>query len=104
MSRPLVALAVALLAAPAASPQEPKPDAEGIEFFEKKIRPLFTERCHECHSATAKKLKGNFKLDSRAGALKGGDLGACIVPGDPDKSLLIKAVRWVDEDLKMPPK
>jgi mono/diheme cytochrome c family protein len=105
MSRTLVAWAVSLLAAPGAAPQEPpKVDAEGVEFFEKRIRPLFTERCHECHSATAKKLKGNLKLDSRAGALKGGDLGACIVPGDPEKSLLIKAVRWVDEDLKMPPK
>jgi mono/diheme cytochrome c family protein len=79
-------------------------DAEGVEFFEKKIRPILVERCYECHSAEAKKLKGNLRLDSRAAMVKGGDLGPPIVSGDPEKSLLVKAIRWVDEDLKMPPK
>ena len=86
----------------AAAPAEPS--REGAEFFEKKIRPLLVERCYECHSAESKKLKGNFRLDSRQGLLKGGDSGPAIVPGAPEKSLLIKAVRYTDEDLQMPPK
>jgi hypothetical protein len=75
-----------------------------LEFFEKKIRPILTDRCFSCHSARAEKLKGGLYLDSRQGALKGGDSGPSIVAGDPKKSLLLKAVRWVDDDLKMPPK
>src|SRR5687768_535932 len=84
-------------AAPASTP-------EGIEFFEKKVRPILAESCYECHSATSKKLKGGLLLDTRAGVLKGGDSGPAIVPGEPEKSLLIKAVRYTDPDLQMPPK
>jgi hypothetical protein len=76
----------------------------GIEFFETKIRPLLVERCYECHSARAEKLKGGLLLDSKEGVLKGGDSGPVIVPGNPEKSLLIKAVRYTSEDLQMPPK
>src|SRR5687768_16178366 len=84
-------------AAPASTP-------EGIEFFEKKVRPVLAESCYECHSATSKKLKGGLLLDARDSVLKGGDNGPAIVPGDPEKSLLIKAVRYTDPDLQMPPK
>src|ERR1051325_11864915 len=80
------------------------PDSAGIEFFEKKIRPIFVEHCYECHSADAKKVKGGLLLDTRDSTLKGGDNGPAIVPGNPDKSLMIKAVRYTDEDLQMPPK
>src|SRR5882672_4423258 len=76
---------------------------EGSEFFEKKIRPVMVDRCYECHSVTAKKVKGKFKLDTKEDFEKGGDTGV-VVPGDPEKSLLIKAVRYKDEDLAMPPK
>jgi len=79
-------------------------DSAGIEFFEKKVRPVLADTCYECHSATAKKIKGGLVLDTREGMLKGGDSGASIVPGDPEKSLLIKAVRYTDENLQMPPK
>jgi hypothetical protein len=78
-------------------------DPAGEEFFEKSIRPLFIEHCHECHSASSKKLKGGLKLDTREEVLKGGDSGPALVPGDPDKSLIIKAVRWSDPDMEMPP-
>ncbi len=77
---------------------------QGVEFFEKKVRPLLVERCYECHSAGSKKLKGSLFLDSHEGMIKGGDTAAAVVPGDLAKSLLIKAVRWADKDLKMPPK
>ena len=75
----------------------------GIEFFEKKVRPILTERCLECHS-DAKKVKGGLHLDSREGWVKGGDTGPALVPGKPEESLLMTAVRWKDHDLEMPPK
>jgi hypothetical protein len=76
----------------------------GIEFFEKRVRPLLVKRCYECHSASAKKLKAGLYLDSKAGWSKGGDSGTAIVPGKPEDSLLIRAVRWTDPDTRMPPK
>jgi cytochrome c553 len=79
-------------------------DPQGLEFFEKRIRPVLTERCASCHSAEAAKLKGSLYLDSREGMLKGGDTGPALVPGNPAKSLMMKALRWTDDDLKMPPK
>ncbi len=76
---------------------------EGIDFFEKKVRPLLAERCLDCHSAE-KKVKGGLRLDTREGWATGGDSGAAIVPGDPDKSLFITAIRYTDRDLQMPEK
>jgi hypothetical protein len=93
--------ALALLFPLAGAAAEPSPSQ--IEFFEKKIRPLLVERCHGCHSAKAKKLKGELSLDSREALFKGGASGPVVVPGRPDKSLLIKAVRYGDEELRMPP-
>ena len=78
--------------------------ADDFEFFEKNIRPVLVENCYKCHSATSEKLKGGLLLDTKDGLLKGGDTGPAIVPGQPDKSLLIKAVRYTDKDLQMPPK
>src|SRR5437868_14592401 len=79
------------------------PDPAGVEFFEKRVRPLLVRHCYECHSSEAKKVKGGLLLDSRAAVLKGGRSGPVLVPGKPDQSLLIKAVRYHDEDLRMPP-
>jgi hypothetical protein len=81
----------------------PKLTAAETEFFESKIRPVFVENCYKCHSAGAEKIKGGLLLDTREGVLKGGDTGPVIVPGNPDKSLLITAVRYKDKDLQMPP-
>ncbi len=78
--------------------------ADHEAFFEKKIRPLLVDHCYECHSATAKKLKGGLMLDSRAGVFKGGDTGPVISPGQPEASLLIQSIRHTDPDLAMPPK
>ena len=79
-------------------------NSAGLDFFEKRIRPVLAERCFECHSAEAKKLKGGLRLDFRDGVLRGGDTGPAIVAGNPESSLLIKAVRYKDADLEMPPK
>jgi hypothetical protein len=78
-------------------------DLEAIEFFEKAIRPVLAERCSECHGAQARKPKGGLVLETRAGMLKGGDSGPAIVPGDPDSSLLVQAIRYNHEALRMPP-
>jgi len=87
-----------------ALPPKAAADENGTEFFEKHIRPLLVERCYECHSAKAKKLKGGLRLDTREGLSAGGDSGAAVVPGNPEESLLIKSVRRLDKDLSMPPK
>ncbi|NOS68485.1 MAG: DUF1553 domain-containing protein [Verrucomicrobia bacterium] len=92
--------------ADAADTTDPQPELsrEAQEFFQQQIRPILAESCYQCHSAEAKKLKGGLRLDFRDGVLRGGDTGPAIVPGEPEKSLLIKAVRYADKDLQMPPK
>ena len=78
--------------------------AADLEFFEKKIRPVLAEHCYKCHSADAKKLKGDLMLDHRDGVFKGGDTGPAIVSGKPDQSLLIEAIEYDNVDLEMPPR
>jgi len=75
-----------------------------FDFFEKEIRPLLHKHCYKCHSTEAEKLKGGLLLDSRRGWATGGDSGPAIVPGDPEGSLLLRAVSYEDDDLQMPPK
>lgn len=76
-------------------------DAAGVEFFEKKVRPLLVARCQGCHGA--EKQKGNLRLDSREAVLKGGDTAPAVVPHKPDESLLVDAIRY-GETYQMPPK
>jgi cytochrome c553 len=90
--------APSLRAAPAADP-----DAKGTEFFETRVRPLLANACYQCHSRESKKAKGGLLLDSPEGLLKGGDSGPLFVAGDPEKSLLLRAVRHTDKSLRMPP-
>ena len=78
--------------------------AAQTQFFENKIRPVLAQNCYKCHSADSTKVKGGLLLDTRDGLLKGGDSGPAVAPGDPEKSLLIKAIRYTDPDLQMPPK
>ncbi|MEL6107528.1 MAG: DUF1553 domain-containing protein [Planctomycetota bacterium] len=75
---------------------------EREDFFERQIRPLLVEHCLDCHSEETE-LSGNLGLDSAEGWRTGGDLGPAIVAGAPNESLLIKAVRYDDRDLQMPP-
>jgi mono/diheme cytochrome c family protein len=74
---------------------------EGAEFFESRIRPLLVKNCYECHSARAKELQGKLRLDTREGLRRGGESGPSIVAGDPQASLLVRAIRY--EDHEMPP-
>lgn len=86
------------------SAEDKAPNKADLDFFDKKVKPILTERCYECHSAKAKKVKGKLKVDTKEDFEKGGEDGKIVVPGDLEKSPMIKAVRWVDEDLQMPPK
>jgi len=65
---------------------------------------VLADNCYKCHSRDADKVKGGLMLDTREGLLHGGSNGVVIEPGNPDKSVLIQAIRYTDEDLQMPPK
>jgi len=93
------------LAAPAALPSKP-PSAVtpgGTAFFETKVRPVLVERCYSCHSSASQPVQGGLKLDSREALLRGGVRGSALVPGDPDRSSLIRALSHADKSLQMPP-
>jgi len=74
------------------------------DFFATKIEPLLKTRCYECHSHASSKMKGGLALDSKSGWETGGDTGPAVMPGKPEESLLMKMVRWTDDDHQMPPK
>ena len=95
----LVALVCGVLAADRPAGGQP-PTAEQVRFFETSVRPLLVERCLKCHGE--KKQSGGLRLDSHEAVLRGGESGAAVVPGKPANSLLILAVRQLDDDLKMP--
>ncbi len=71
------------------------------EFFEKQIRPVLVGTCLRCHGDT--KTSGALRVDSRETLLEGGDSGPAIVPGKPDESLLILAIRRHPDVSAMPP-
>jgi mono/diheme cytochrome c family protein len=73
--------------------------ATSPDFFENKIRPILANSCYGCHTNSA---LGGLRLDSLDGMKKGGKRGASIILGDPENSLLIKAVKQADPGLKMP--
>jgi len=86
---------------PSDEPEPAKLDPAGVRFFEQKIRPVLVQHCYSCHSANTKKPRGDLRLDSRAGLLKGGTSGPALVPGKVEDSLLIQALHY--DDLAMPP-
>jgi hypothetical protein len=85
---------------PAQTSAKERADFEAIEFFEKRVRPLFAQHCVGCHGP--KKQQAGLRLDSSEGLAKGGESGPVIVPGQPERSLLIQVVRY-DGDIQMPP-
>ena len=89
---------------PASRAGEPAPTPEQLRFFETRIRPVLAAHCYRCHSQKAKAPKGGLLLDSRDALRKGGDTGPAIAPGKPAASLLLRAIRYGDESLRMPPK
>ncbi len=97
---PVRVLCCLIVSAMATSAAEPTP--QQLRFFETRIRPVLVEHCQKCHGP--EKQWSSLRLDSHAALLKGGDSGPSVVPGKPEESLLIKAVRQTDADLSMPPK
>jgi Protein of unknown function (DUF1553)/Protein of unknown function (DUF1549)/Planctomycete cytochrome C len=79
-------------------------DGAGIRFFETKIRPVLAENCFGCHGPESGKGKAGLRIDSFESLRRGGNSGPAIVPGDPDASLLILAVRHDSSLAAMPPK
>ncbi len=74
---------------------------DAVDFFEAKIRPVLVKHCYECHAEESDVIQGGLRLDHPQAMIQGGDSGALLVAGDPDKSLLISALRY--DELEMPP-
>ena len=89
----------AVFPAQAATTQAPAGAPSSSDFFESKIRPVLATNCYSCHLNSA---SGGLRVDSREALIKGGGRGPALVPGNPDKSLLIEAVRQTDPHLQMP--
>jgi hypothetical protein len=77
---------------------------DGGAFYEQQVKPIFESACFKCHGADPKKVKGGLDLTTRAGLMHGGESGPGVVLDQPDKSVLLRAVSYKDEDLLMPPK
>src|SRR5215468_9787016 len=74
--------------------------ADSSDFFETKVRPILANNCYSCHTNSA---LGGLRLDSLDSMMRGGKRGAAIIPGDPEKSLMIQALKHtVADGLKMP--
>src|SRR5262249_11771910 len=76
------------------------PSPAQAEFFETRVRPVLAENCYSCHGPD--RQMAGLRLDSRAALLKGSARGPVLVPGDPEKSALIRAIRFAGP-IKMPP-
>ncbi|MBT5377929.1 MAG: hypothetical protein HOL08_02645, partial [Opitutae bacterium] len=78
---------------------------KGERLFSLKVRSILESKCFACHGEPGKKIKGELNLTSREGFLKGGETADdVLIPFHPDKSLLMTAIEWKDEDYEMPPK
>ena len=80
----------------------PGADIEGIDYFERHVRPVLAAQCYACHSAQAPQIQAGLRLDSREALLQGGTNGPVLVPGDPDSSRLVQVLRHTG-DIRMPP-
>lgn len=85
-----------------ASSTSAQDNPEGLEFFEKNIRPILVEHCYECHAGS--EANGGLRLDNRNHLLAGGDSGPSLQLDQPEKSLLLRAISYSNPELQMPPK
>ena len=99
IARVTASLALLLVGAISALAQIPEED---LAHFESKIRPVLAERCYQCHGADPERIRGGLTLVDAAGVRAGGDSGAVLVPGEPDDSLLLEAIRY-EGAIRMPP-
>ncbi len=96
-----MALALLLATPGLGAEQPPEGSSAELEWFEKRIRPVLVSHCQQCHGS--EEQSGGLRLDSRAGWETGGDSGPAIVPGQPEQSRLLRAIRYEDSHLQMPP-
>jgi Protein of unknown function (DUF1553)/Protein of unknown function (DUF1549)/Planctomycete cytochrome C len=101
MKSPVILLSLIASCAAAAS-GETDAQREALKFFENDVRPLLSNRCYECHGE--KKQKGGLRADHISHLKEGGDSGPALVPGKPDESPMIEAIRYKNPDFEMPPK
>lgn len=100
MHRYFLALAIVVVTCKSSHAQTSAVEqAKLLDFFETKIRPVLAERCFSCHAG--EKSKGGIRLDRRDSVFKSSE-EPLIVPGHPEKSLLVKVIRH-EGDSKMPP-
>ena len=106
LSRSVLLLTASLAIAlnPVRADEQALEDKAGLRFFESNIRPILVKHCYECHSNQSGAAEGELRLDSRQAIRAGGDRGPAVVPGSPEKSLLLTAVSHADPDLMMPPR
>ncbi len=97
----IVLVGVMTFAASVQAVRADSPSPEGIEFFERKVRPILVEKCQKCHGS--ERQKGGLRLDSSQAAFKGGETGPVIVAGHPEQSELVKAVNYEADGFQMPP-
>ncbi|MBL8850297.1 MAG: PSD1 domain-containing protein [Planctomycetaceae bacterium] len=83
------------------SPTSAAASLQSSEFFENRVRPVLVEKCLSCHGPA--QAERGLRLDAAEHLRTGGEGGPVLVPGDPDASLLIQAVRRTRDDLQMPP-
>ncbi|MBI3412207.1 MAG: PSD1 domain-containing protein [Planctomycetes bacterium] len=105
MARPLrylLVLALSACSGQSSWAQSKVPTPAEVEFFENQVRPLLVEHCFSCHGR-GKKLKAELNLTTKAGLLLGGTNGPAAAPGKPKESLLLKAISYKDDELRMPP-
>ena len=76
---------------------------EAGDLFTKKVKPLLARKCFDCHSAKAEEVKSGLKLDTLEDIMKGGSMGPILVPGEPENSFILKALRYEEADYQMPP-
>jgi mono/diheme cytochrome c family protein len=100
MFRLILALSIVAWTLAVGSLSAAPPSAVDLEFFEKRIRPIFAEHCYECHAGD--EVEGGLNLDTSSGWLGGGDSGPAIEPGRPEESLIVEAIRYGGH-IEMPP-
>jgi len=97
-------LFIAALPFPALAQERDSDLVKGERLFSLKVRGILESKCFSCHGG-AKKVKGDLDVTSRAALLKGGKTAyEVLVPFKPEKSMLMTAIEWADEDYEMPPK
>ena len=100
MSYLTLALFLTAVSGTSASDSVEKFPKSDLDFFERRVRPVFVKHCFKCHGS--KKQESGLRLDSRKSVLRGSDDGPVVVPGKPATSALIKAIRH-EGSVKMPP-